>query len=126
MNRKKRKPLEEVKTGVSSKPRKKKKIEQTQTIKMSFRKGLKNNDLKEIITVRVLEMSKAIKLASLNVHLHFSDIMKYKSDAEIDEFFKQYVDKIFFNDCFHGVRCIGEENAQNMGYYLHHSIDTFS
>lgn len=77
-----------------------KKIEERQTNRISFRRDHKpgNEKLYEVITSQVLKWSKAIKLASLNIHLHISDIMPTKSDAETEQYFVQYAGRKFVND----------------------------
>lgn len=109
---------------MAARPRKKRKCSSTQTIKMSLRRGLKDENkdkIREIITTRVLEMTKCSKLAALNVHCHFNHLLRTKSDVEIHTYFDRVIDRNFFDDFYRGVTLAGhnELDIENSGYILY-------
>lgn len=89
---------------------------------MSLRRALKkpnSESLTKIITSRVLEMTRCIKLATLNIHCYLSNFLRTKTDEEIDAYFGRFTDKNLFNDFFFGV-CWTERS----GYELYPEIKT--
>lgn len=106
-------------------PRKKKKIREYQTIKMSLNRGLRseivNDPFKNAIENRVLIMTKCIILAALNIHCFLSHLLATESDDVVTEYFTQIIDKNFFKDFYRGVTWIGQDDEaiRNSGFKLH-------
>lgn len=103
---------------------KKQKVVETTTIKRSLRGVTKSLAFQALITKNVISITKFLKLGSLNVLCFYNNLVQNGTDDEINNFFRQKVDKNFFDDYFRGMDrdSIASPNAN--GFKLFPAIRT--